>query len=77
MITFSKAMEAVSPDVSMATTSGSGLGTGRMCFECTYVAMMRILINIQVKTIIQSQIQPQKNQSHGVDIEIVTIVNSA
>lgn len=33
--TFSKAIEAVSPDVSMATTSGSGLGTGRMCFECT------------------------------------------
>lgn len=33
--TFSKEIEAVSPDVSMATTSGSGLGTGRMCFECT------------------------------------------
>jgi len=27
-ITFSRAMDAVNPDVSIATTSGSGLGTG-------------------------------------------------
>jgi hypothetical protein len=26
--TFSRAMDAVNPDVSIATTSGSGLGTG-------------------------------------------------
>lgn len=32
-LTFSSAIEAVNPDVSMATTSGSGLGTGRACFE--------------------------------------------
>ena len=33
--TFSKAIDAVSPEVSMATTSGSGLATGRMCLEGT------------------------------------------
>lgn len=33
--TFSKAMDAVNPDVSIATTAGSGLATGRMCFEGT------------------------------------------
>jgi len=33
--TFSRAINAVNPEVSMATTSGSGLGTGRTCLEDT------------------------------------------
>lgn len=36
-ITFSRAIDAVNPEVSMATTSGSGLETGRMCLEGTYI----------------------------------------
>lgn len=32
-MTFSRAIDAVSPEVSIATTSGSGLATGRTCFE--------------------------------------------
>jgi hypothetical protein len=35
-ITFSREIEAVNPDVSIATTSGSGLGTGRRCLAATY-----------------------------------------
>lgn len=34
-LTFSRAIDAVSPEVSIATTSGSGLSTGRMCFAGT------------------------------------------
>ncbi|BAT08468.1 Os09g0459850 [Oryza sativa Japonica Group] len=33
---FSRAIEAVNPDVSIATTSGSGLGTGRRCLAGTF-----------------------------------------
>lgn len=40
--TFSKAIDAVNPEVSIATTSGSGLPMGSMCFEGTCV-----LFNIQ------------------------------
>lgn len=34
-VTLSNAIDAVNPEVSIATTSGSGLATGRMCFEGT------------------------------------------
>lgn len=33
--TFSKPIDAVSPEVSIATTSGSGLAIGRICLEDT------------------------------------------
>jgi hypothetical protein len=39
-LTFSRPIEAVSPEVNMATTSGSGLGTGRRCLAGTFIRKM-------------------------------------
>ena len=43
--TVSKEIEAVSPEVSMATTSGSGLGTGITCRDCTYNFPLKTQLN--------------------------------